>query len=378
MRGESPPSKVIVQSDEFTSVSDISSCNKVFYTSRSSKKLQNENILFDLSPMCKLALILTLTTLLTLSAIISAYFVYIKYTVRNGFDTSKQSFEINDQMQEGYLRGQLSSEPPSTKFVHASNSITTFTITGGLFQLDRDIIGNEKAITPHGLSSVSIRNETFLVHLGDFTNASFVNGCDEIRYRQFRHHFIDYFDIPVFVLPGKNDYVSCPDANQAQKNWQKFTNMNDKSIYNFSFLSRVSRENEKFAFHMNSILYIGLDLITKDDSMDWSDQIDQNLNFLDKHIKMNKNVIKGIVVFGNEKGEEQKQSLFWQSFTNTTRDLDIPCLFINGHDYIRHFKFTNGNVKEPGVLTIKLASIPFMTVMIDSSVTPVAIKFTQG
>ena len=64
-----------------------------------------------------------------------------------------------------------------------------------------------------GLSSTA----EFLVHLGNIQNASLTN-CEAERYEEVADVFMES-PVPVFVLPGEEDWNNCPDQDDGWYAW---------------------------------------------------------------------------------------------------------------------------------------------------------------
>src|SRR3970282_1187254 len=61
-------------------------------------------------------------------------------------------------------------------------------------------------------------NAEFMVHVGDIMAGS--EPCVEERYRATAE-WLQAMDVPVFILPGDNEWVDCSDPDQAWDYWKQ-------------------------------------------------------------------------------------------------------------------------------------------------------------
>ena len=102
------------------------------------------------------------------------------------------------------------------------------------------------------LSSVA----SFLVHLGDIQDAD-QTACPLSQYTKVSN-LLQQSPLPVFVVPGEDDWMNCPNQEAAWSNWERtFLQFERHFPHDFQVL-RYDRLKENFALVHKSVLFVGI------------------------------------------------------------------------------------------------------------------------
>jgi hypothetical protein len=99
----------------------------------------------------------------------------------------------------------------------------------------------------------------FLVHVGDILSGSEV--CRETRY-QTVSDILKTSEIPVFVLPGDNEWLGCSDPNQGWAWWEEHFLGIEENFCGVWPVESHADLPENFAFVRDGVLFIGLNYVS--------------------------------------------------------------------------------------------------------------------
>lgn len=192
--------------------------------------------------------------------------------------------------------------------------VTTFFVTGGRFTNDA------LAQIPNQLRTLPVRGGTsFLVHLGDW-NSPYATRCDEQSYQDVQALFSNS-SIPVYFIPGDNDFNDCPNPEQAMSFWHEYL-MDYQSRYweepSQWALARGAPNNypENFAFSYNDILFVGINLVggVVHNATEWETRHEANLDWIDANYEEHKDTMKAFVLFAHADPDVPSNSGFYEPF----------------------------------------------------------------
>ena len=69
--------------------------------------------------------------------------------------------------------------------------------------------------------------------------------------------------IPVYLVPGNNDIIDCPNPQQAQGYWYKYLLRYDEKHWPLPTAWNVTRQEENFAYWYNGVLFVGIHFVDK-------------------------------------------------------------------------------------------------------------------
>lgn len=221
------------------------------------------------------------------------------------------------------LRGARSSaEIKSTG--HDIGSPVTFYVTS---DVPYDAIAEEKM-------SKDIANipgdAEFIVHLGNIQEAS-VTFCPTSRYTDVAS-LLQKSPVPVFVLPGEEDWTQCPNPSDSFEDWVNAFGSFD-SYFNHGFDLFRDRENpEAFAMLHKGVLFMGLHIVSGPfiDEDERSARENEMLTFYFGMTNLYKGQFRSIVLLGNAKPSPMQDDFFNSIFTSL-KPIGKPVAYIHAN-----------------------------------------------
>lgn len=244
----------------------------------------------------------------------------------------------------------------------------TFYVTG---DVPYDLSGETKLQSD--LASLS-GDATFVVHLGNVQDAS-ITMCPETAYSR-AGLFLKTSPVPVFVLPGPEDYNNCPIPLAAIENWQRFLNHFEENFeQNFQVTHQLGND-ANFCFLHSGVLFIGLHLVggRMFDNDSWRERLAKNVQWVEEQLA-NYNNFRAVVLMGNARPSQQQQD-FFAEVADDIRKLGKPVIYIhanqgNGYDaetYVPYSKTPNlialqirkGGISPPMKVSVGEGKNPFV------------------
>jgi len=99
----------------------------------------------------------------------------------------------------------------------------------------------------------------FLVHVGDILSGS--ETCNETRY-QTVSDILKTSEIPVFVLPGDNEWLGCSNPNQGWAWWEQYFLGIEENFCGIWPVEAHANRPENFSFVRDGVLFIGLNYVS--------------------------------------------------------------------------------------------------------------------
>lgn len=176
---------------------------------------------------------------------------------------------------------------------------------------------------PNSLGKLPSDDNEFLVHLGDW-NANRPDACPSHIYRDFGDLMSDS-SVPVYLVPGDNEYNDCPDPEEAFSFWAEHLGEYERKHWPAPTECNVVRQtsrNENFAFRKRGILFIGLNLVGGEvhDEDEWSDRMKDDLAWVDLNIKLNEAETKTVVLFAHTGSENYRTQDFYEPLAERIKD----------------------------------------------------------
>jgi hypothetical protein len=130
-----------------------------------------------------------------------------------------------------------------------------FSVFGDVPYRESEIDDVEEHIANLNLYSTS----AFLVHVGDILSGSEI--CYETRY-QTVSDILKTSEIPVFVLPGDNEWLGCSDPNQGWAWWEESFLGIEENFCGIWPVDAHATRPENFSFVRDGVLFIGLNYVS--------------------------------------------------------------------------------------------------------------------
>ena len=189
----------------------------------------------------------------------------------------------------------------------------------------------------------------FVVHLGDLRNADNRNRkCRRVDY-QYASRLLQFSVAPVFVVLGDNDWMDCPNPDEAFEYWneefQHFASthwaLNGTKFQNFQ---RMPQRPETFSFVHAETLFLGLTIPDGKNSMnsnnkarsEWNarleEQVEWTMELIDAYQGfLGEDRTGRVVIFGHADATRFHNRYFYTLTDYTRRQArSLPILYVNG------------------------------------------------
>ena len=190
----------------------------------------------------------------------------------------------------------------------------------------------------------------FIVHLGDITRMPVPDvPCEEDLYSDISQ-LLKLSEVPVFMIPGDNEWVDCVNSEQAWEFWTHYFIRFDLQFSHTYTVTQQANHEENFVFTYQDIIFIGLNLVPLyagdvdlkalvfEEALHWSGQ---QLSEADESIFI-------AVIFAHP-----RPNAFITGLTEDIKDFGRPVLYVHGDT---HKFFHKREYK--GIKTLDLLSLP--------------------
>ena len=262
---------------------------------------------------CILAILLILMcTLIPMITLISAH-------------SKKQSMSGDAQ---NYISFDSSKHNEVTPTVTNTHEEVAFYVTANLPFTSEEISQME-----NNFATVSESDALFLVHLGNIHNSD-VTACENTIYTRVADLMEDASTLPIFILPGEEDWNDCEDPEEAwdawistfelyNQRWDMTTAADGEALTVF----REKNQLENWAFVVKGVLFVGVHVVNGivPDSNEFRQRNKLNMQWVKGMSKHHEAAIRAVVVCGNAQpghntnaGFFSTVDLFWRNFTKPT------------------------------------------------------------
>ncbi len=213
-------------------------------------------------------------------------------------------------------------------------------------------------------------SDEFFVHLGDIQSQG---SCFASTYSNVAGS-LKTSSIPVFIVPGDNEYNDCPNPNQAWTYWDShLLGLEENWSHSFTVLRQSIRE-ENFAFVHSGVLFIGINLVggRVHDTSEWSQRMTDDANWVSENFNNFGSQVTSALVFGHAfpdpTGGDRKQ--FGQDFVTAAQNFGKPILYAMGDGH--SWALDKPYVDAPNVTRVRVnQGVPSVRVTIsDDSTAP--------
>ncbi|CAJ1963249.1 unnamed protein product [Cylindrotheca closterium] len=184
----------------------------------------------------------------------------------------------------------------------------------------------------------------FLIHVGDIRAGQFPDQpCRREEYMEIRDVLLRSH-IPVFIIPGDNEWSDCPNRDEAQGFWlEAFGDLEQNWEHSFR-VERNPTRPENFHFFHKRTLFFGVNLVGGDivDRSSHSIQLREQFGWvkeiLDQHVVNNDAL--SVVIFGHAFPRMVHEAFFAPLRRYIRQDLknDIPVMYLNGDYHFYEFE----------------------------------------
>jgi len=217
----------------------------------------------------------------------------------------------------------------------------------------------------------------WLIHLGNWGKKNSTK-CFEDNYEKVAEMYVSS-SVPVFFVPGMNEWNNCPDYDASQAMWRKLFADYEKN-WDMSWKSRgyeVKRQRnreENFAFAFKDAVYIGLNMVAGQihDQSEWDLRLDDNFKWVNDNVEENWDS-KLIVMFGSS-GVIPKNDRFFDSLAERAeewaadgRELQFLYVKENSNKLRLSQGAKNGRMSNLSVLNIESNTWPPTKISLDTN-----------
>ena len=220
----------------------------------------------------------------------------------------------------------------------------------------------KKQIEEHNINSPS----KMMFHVGDIKSGG--APCNESVYKKVSG-FLKKLEVPVFIVPGDNEWNDCDNPSQAWAFWEKYFLKFDKNWKLKYKVEYQSEQPENFSFKIKDILFTGINLVggRVHDQDVWNEKMQNDVLWIKRQFQSKE--IKAAVIFAQANPNE-KHELFMKQFRNEAKIFNKPILFIHGdgHRWLYDNPWLEENVIRVQVDQGKIADPLQVSIIIDTQI----------
>jgi hypothetical protein len=167
----------------------------------------------------------------------------------------------------------------------------------------------------------------FLIHIGDIRYAGSGATCTLAEF-QAVEKILRNSRVPVFIVPGDNEYNDCPNINQAWTYWKNtFLNF-ERKYWPVTFnVTRQPNRPENFAFVNKKTMFVGLNIVggRVHSSSEWTSRLTAEETWMENQYKL------PTVLFAHAE-PTKNHAIFFDKLIAYFKALNpqIPMLYLNG------------------------------------------------
>lgn len=185
----------------------------------------------------------------------------------------------------------------------------------------------------------------FLVHLGDIKPGKLP--CDEPIYARVAT-VLHQSKVPVFIVPGDNEYNDCADPLTAWRFWTThFMRFDERWPSPNLNVQRQALRSENFAFVSRGVLFVGVHVVggRVHDQAEWDQRHKECVAWLQKQIASHGSKVRAMVILGHA-APAKKHTAFFDGVTSIAKAWTKPILYIHGdgHKWKKDHPFKADNI----------------------------------
>ena len=172
----------------------------------------------------------------------------------------------------------------------------------------------------------------FLIHLGN-ANADKQSQCQEYGYERSAN-VLKESPVPVFVIPGDNDWATCQKPTKSLKMWSTNFGQFEKNFHPNPFdVSYQQDRVENFAFLHKGVLFISVHIVEAEtDSYEWTTRHERNVMWTKEQLaQFSSNDYRAVVIFGHAAPSSKQGEYFWP-MVDQIKDMNKPVLYLHSNN----------------------------------------------
>jgi hypothetical protein len=186
----------------------------------------------------------------------------------------------------------------------------------------------------------------FVVHLGNIQDAS-VTLCPETSYFNAQA-VLKTSPVPVFALPGPDDWNNCPNPSTAIGYWRKYLGRFEQHLSPDYVVDRQLGVEENFSFLASGVLFLGIHLVggRVDDNDAWRVRHAKDVEWVEQKLASLKNSdFRAVVMLANARPSQQQED-FFSEVLDDIKGTNKPFLYVhanqgNGYDSETYVPYAN-------------------------------------
>lgn len=184
----------------------------------------------------------------------------------------------------------------------------------------------------------------FLIHVGDIKPGG--AACDEAVFAKVSG-MLSKSRLPVFIIPGDNEWNDCADPNSAWSHWHDHFMRFDQHWHHRLGVFRQLEREENFSFVSEGVLFIGLNLVggALHDADEWKRRHAQNVDWTRRNFARFGDDVYAVVIFGHAHPRIDHSDYF-EPLSKQATQLAKPILYLHGdgHRWIKDRPFQAKNI----------------------------------
>lgn len=207
-----------------------------------------------------------------------------------------------------------------------ANTPVTFYVMG-----DVPYIPQEDARLPKQITALP-KDAEFVVHLGDIKGGA--SPCDETVYNKV-FGMLSQSPVPVFIIPGDNEWNDCTNPAEAWKLWEKYFMRFDRRWQHSLPVFRQIEREENFSFVKGNVLFVGINIVggRVHDAAEWKERHADDLNWVQRNLRRFGADVRSLVVFGHAMPKANHND-FFDPFSKEANEFKKPILYIHGDGHV--------------------------------------------
>jgi len=189
----------------------------------------------------------------------------------------------------------------------------------------------EDKLLPRQIEKISNDGE-FIIHVGDIKSGSMP--CNEAVYNKV-FAMLGQAKLPVFMVPGDNEWNDCGDPDQAWKYWKKYFMRFDRLWSHRLPVFRQLEREENFSFVSGGVLFVGLNLVggRVQDAEEWRTRLAQDFQWTQRNLREFGKGVSSFVLFAHA-NPNKNHADFFDPFIEEAKAFEKPILYLHGDGHV--------------------------------------------
>ena len=173
----------------------------------------------------------------------------------------------------------------------------------------------------------------FVVHVGDINSGS-SKGVDPAYYESVAD-LLKTSSVPVFIIPGDNEYNDKNDPTAAFAAWEANFDFFENNWAHGLTVNHQAIRDENFSFISGEKLFIGINLVGGriHDAQEWADRSADDLAWIESNFADHGDQVTSAVIFGHASPSKTGYEVFESGFVSASQAFTKPILYLMGDSH---------------------------------------------